>query len=186
MSKNEKKLQNGSGQVSGVSEDVESLELPLINLPGAHPCRDCGDCCSYIATEIDDPTTFADYENIHWYLTHKNISVYIDDENDWFIEFRSECEHITESKTCGIYEERPKICEEFSWHECEKSSEERAWKYYFNTYADLIDWMQKKRPKALDTYNKRRKKMLVKRAEASKEESTQKLASDLSRPQQQA
>ncbi len=167
MSKNEDAPTNGAATSS-----LESLELPLVDLPGAHPCSSCGDCCSYIATEIDNPTTFSDYENIHWYLTHKNISVYIDEEADWFIEFRTPCEHLTEAKTCGIYQDRPKICSEFSWTECERNSNERAWKYYFASYPDLLDWMQKRRPKAYENYTKRRRKLLEKRAKAASSETT--------------
>ena len=35
-----------------------SLALPLVSLPGTHPCRDCAQCCRYIATQIDDPTAY--------------------------------------------------------------------------------------------------------------------------------
>ena len=54
------------------------LELPLIQLPGSHPCHGCGDCCRYIAIEIDNPTSYADHDHLYWYLSHRDVSVYVD------------------------------------------------------------------------------------------------------------
>lgn len=155
---------NGSGNGSS---GTGSLDLPLVDLPGTHPCHDCGQCCRYIATEIDSPTTFKDYENIHWYLAHRDISVYIDHESDWFIEFRAVCEHLTPQNTCGIYEERPYICEEFSWDECEVTTREDAWKYKFDTFPEFMTWLEDKRPKAFAKYSKKRSTMIRKRRRAS-------------------
>src|SRR5262249_19164493 len=56
------------GRVSESRRPAPVLELPLVSLPSLHPCADCGACCSYVATQIDDPSTFQQYENIHWYL----------------------------------------------------------------------------------------------------------------------
>jgi len=122
---------NNGANGSGAAGD---LELPLVALPTSHPCHECGKCCHYIAVEIDRPTAFRDYENIYWYLTHRNVCVYIDWEGDWFIEFATPCDHLTEAKTCGVYEERPKICSEFSWDECEETTQERAWKYRLTSF----------------------------------------------------
>lgn len=140
-----------------------SLELPLAELPKAHPCNECGKCCEYIAIEIDNPSSFKDYDNIYWYLTHKSVCVYIDWEGCWFIEFSTPCEHLTQRKTCGVYEQRPKICSDFSWNECEVTTAESAWKYRFDTYEELVSWMQKKRPRAWENYAEMRKKLVAKR-----------------------
>ncbi len=149
-------------QADGNNGAVE-LELPLLDLPSAHPCHRCGECCNYVAVEIDNPSAFKDYDNIFWYLTHRNISVYVDWEGDWFIEFESPCEHMTEGKTCGIYEERPHMCSSFSWNECEKTTEERAWKHRFEEPASFFAWVEEKRPKQFERYAKRRAKMLHER-----------------------
>ena len=74
-----------------------SLELPMLELPKAHPCSACGKCCHYIAIEIDNPSSFKDYDELYWYLTHKDVCVYIDWEGDWFIEFETVCEHLTDT-----------------------------------------------------------------------------------------
>jgi len=143
------------------------LDLPLASLPGSHPCNECGQCCSYLAIEIDKPTAFQDYDHIHWYLVHRNVSVYIDWEGDWYVEFRTVCEHLTPAKTCGIYHERPKICSSFSWDECEVTTGGSAWKYRFETYPEFLEWMKSKRPMQYDRYAKRRRKLVAERKDGA-------------------
>jgi hypothetical protein len=140
-----------------------ALDLPLINLPTVHPCSGCGECCTYIATQIDNPSTFREYENIYWYLTHENVGVYIDWDNDWYLEFQTKCRNLTEARTCGIYIDRPVVCSEFSWQDCERNSGEQGWKHYFKNYEDLLGWMQAKRPKAFARYAKKRGELLEER-----------------------
>jgi Fe-S-cluster containining protein len=145
-----------------------SLELPLVSLPGSHPCSDCGQCCNYVATQIDDPTAFRDYENIFWYLTHRDVSVYIDHDGDWYLEFRTVCRHLTPSATCGIYAERPLICEDYSWEECEVTTREPGYRQRFGSHQELIDWMRVKRPKGFERYMRKRRELLKKRAAQAK------------------
>jgi len=145
------------------SEPADSRLLPLIDLPTSHPCHKCGECCHYVAVEIDDPSSFTDYDNVHWYLTHRNICVYIDWDGGWFIEFATPCESLTQQGTCGIYDDRPKICSDFSWNECERTTKEQAWKYRFDTPDQLFDWVQERRPRAFERYQKARRRMLTKR-----------------------
>ena len=146
------------------------MELPLAQLPGVHPCSECGACCAYVAVEIDNPSAFDDYDHIYWYLTHRDVSVYVDWEGDWFIEFATVCEHRTQAKTCGIYEERPRICSDFSWNECEKNTSESAHKVRFTKPSELLDFMKEKRPRNYERYIAGRDKMLLKRAEKREQE----------------
>jgi len=139
------------------------LDLPLLTLPSVHPCADCGACCTYVATQIDDPSTFQQYENIHWYLTHENVGVYIDWDGDWYIEFQTRCRHLTDAKTCGIYEERPLVCSEFSFLDCERTTGESAWKHYFHSQVELVDFLRQKRPRAYERYMRKRRELLRKR-----------------------
>ncbi len=152
---------NGKDQVKSngaIPTGGGRLELPLIQLPGSHPCHECGDCCRYIAIEIDNPTSFADHDHIYWYLSHRDVSVYVDWEGDWFIEFKTVCEHLTEQVTCGVYEDRPQLCSDFSWEECEKSSGESAWKYHFDTPEQYNEWHREKRPRSFERYLTQREK----------------------------
>lgn len=146
------------------ANDRKKLELPMLALPGAHPCHDCGSCCNYVAVEIDNPTGFKDYEQIYWYLTHGKVAVYVDWEGDWYIEFATVCEHLNEAKACGIYQERPWICSDFSSDECEKTTNEPAFKYRFETPEELSTWHRERRPRSYERYVRARKKFLAQRS----------------------
>jgi Fe-S-cluster containining protein len=151
------------------STGAGSLELPLVSLPGSHPCSDCAQCCRYIATQIDDPSAFRDYENIYWYLAHRDVSVYIDHDGDWYLEFRTVCKHLSPSNTCGIYAERPKICEDYSFEECEVTTREPGYRERFESHAQLLDWLRVKRPKAFQRYMRKRRELLKRRATRAKQ-----------------
>lgn len=137
-----------------------SLELPLIQLPTKHPCASCGECCTYVATQIDDPQSFGDYENLYWYLAHENVAVYIDWEGDWYLEFQTRCKNLTDAKTCAVYVDRPRVCSEFSSDECERNSREPAYKHLFRSHEDLLGWMQARRPRAFARYARKRRELL--------------------------
>jgi len=77
---------------------------------------------------------------------------------------------VTDEKTCGIYEERPKICSDFSWNECERTTRERAWKYHFEKPDQYFDWLREKQPARYDKYTKARRKQLEKRRAQQTEE----------------
>lgn len=144
------------------SHDPE-LDLPLVELPGTHPCNECGECCRYVAVEIDAPTAFRDYDYIHWYLIHRDVSVYEDWDGAWFIEFLTACEHLTPARTCGIYHERPKICSSFSWDECEVKTREPAAKHRFDTYEQFLAWLERRRPKQFARYQAKRRELVAQR-----------------------
>ena len=94
--------------------------------------------------------------------------MYIDWEGDWFIEFTARCRHLTAENTCGIYEERPKICSDFSWDECEVSTKERAWKYRFDSYPDFLKWLEERRPKSYEKYVRARRQLIRKRQQKAR------------------
>ena len=53
-------------------------------------CMECGaECCRYIATEIDEPTCKRDYDNVRWYLLHKDVYVFVDHDDCWYVEFET-------------------------------------------------------------------------------------------------
>lgn len=82
-------------------------------------CDNCdGKCCKYVAIEIDTPETKEDFENLRWYVAHKNVNVYVDEDEVWHVEFITTCEFLGESNKCKIYEKRPEICREYDHDEC--------------------------------------------------------------------
>jgi Fe-S-cluster containining protein len=117
--------------------------------------------------EVDEPTTPRDYDQIHWYLTHRDVSVYVDWDAAWFVEFKTLCDHLTESGTCDIYRERPELCSEFSWETCETSTGDPGHRLFFNNPQEFFDWFQAKRPRSFERYAKYRKALLEKRTDPS-------------------
>lgn len=82
-------------------------------------CDECsGLCCRYFALPLDNPTKVRDFDNIRWYLLHENVVVFVE-KKQWYIGIMSRCKHLMADNRCGIYETRPRVCREFSTHNCD-------------------------------------------------------------------
>lgn len=82
-------------------------------------CKDCeAICCKYVVLDIDTPETLKDFENIKWYVLHKNVEVFVDYEGIWNIRFITNCESLNKKNKCSTYRKRPEICKEFSSKDC--------------------------------------------------------------------
>jgi hypothetical protein len=55
------------------------------------------------------------------------------------------------------------MCSDFSWDECEKSTQERAWKHRFETPDEFLAWAQERRPRQYQRYLEKRDIMLRER-----------------------
>jgi Fe-S-cluster containining protein len=105
-------------------------------------CKKCsGMCCKYVAVEIDTPEEIEDFEDIKWYVCHKNINVYVDEENIWHIEFLTPCEFLGKNSLCKIYEIRPHICREYNQDECPFHNEYKE-KYTFKKLKDVEKYIE--------------------------------------------
>jgi Fe-S-cluster containining protein len=107
---------------------AERRRLPIVaseptTQPAQVPCLSCGLCCSYVAVDIEDPTTLRGATNILWYLYHDGVGVYTDGE-DWMVTFDTRCRHLQDDNRCRIYETRPQICREFDETSCEVNADD--------------------------------------------------------------
>jgi len=137
---------------------AEGELLPIIK-ETEHPCFECAKCCKYVAVEIDEPTTNKEYDYIIWYVVHSGVSVFVDWENAWYIKFDTRCDKLTPEGLCGIYEDRPAICRDFDWRDCEQHvTEEEPDKWAWDNAEDFIVWLEKKRPKAYKKFHAYREK----------------------------
>lgn len=75
-------------------------------------------CCRYFALSIDTPRTFSDFEYLRWYLLHGQASLFVEGTT-WYLLVHTVCKHLGEDNRCGIYETRPKICQDYSTDQCE-------------------------------------------------------------------
>ncbi|WP_165064109.1 YkgJ family cysteine cluster protein [Paludisphaera rhizosphaerae] len=107
--------------------------------PGESLCDYCtGKCCRYFSTPIDEPTTWDDFDAIRWYLAHGQTMIYVHDET-WYLLVSSDCQYLLPDHRCAIYEDRPKICREYTTKDCEYDDEwsfekafetpEQIWEY---------------------------------------------------------
>jgi Fe-S-cluster containining protein len=106
-------------------------KLPVVAAPRTPVgCLSCALCCSYIAVEIDGPTSVKAATEILWHLYHHQVSVYRDSEDDWVVQFETRCRHLQDDNKCGIYETRPHICREYSEESCEVNAEDEGTTFY--------------------------------------------------------
>lgn len=129
--------------------------LPIVEKESSHPCFECAQCCTYVAVEIDTPTTNAEYDQIVWYLYHRGVEIFVDWDDAWHVLFRTRCENLSAAGTCGVYERRPAICKDFDWRSCEKRftpadgpPDKLCW-----VEADaFLAWFAERRPRAFARY----------------------------------
>jgi len=107
-------------------------------------CDKCDSkCCKYVAIEIDEPKVKDDFENIRWYVAHKNIIVYVDYDDKWHIEFQTVCKYLGEDNKCQVYKKRPSICKTYSHDECHFHNEYEE-KHTFHNIGEVDAYMSKK------------------------------------------
>jgi len=105
-------------------------------------CNGCSECCKYIIIEINEPETIQDIDKLMWYL-HHNTVIYVDMNNNWMLELKTPCKHLSGNGLCMIYDERPQICRQHSQKDCEKQGKRVQYKYIFNNYKELINYIRK-------------------------------------------
>ena len=108
-------------------------------------CQACGaKCCQYVAIEIDEPESKNDYNDIRWYLCHKNVWVFIDHDDSWYVQFNTPCEFLKKDYTCGIYDVRPYICRQHDPSDCEALDDVECQKFMLKSVEDLDMYLKLK------------------------------------------
>ena len=79
-----------------------------------------------------------------WQVSHENVEIY-QDEDGWFLLFKSSCQHLLSDGGCGIYETRPQICRDYSNEWCEfDAPAEGGFKRHYRNYGELLVYCQKR------------------------------------------
>ena len=107
-------------------------------------CTACGLCCSYVAIEVDAPSTVKRATQLLWYLYHQGVSLY-ENGDEWMVQFEANCRYLLPDYRCGIYETRPHICREFSQEDCEVNSGDDGHTFY--TAREFLQHLKQHRPR---------------------------------------
>jgi len=106
-------------------------------------CDKCtGLCCRYFALPIETPETKEDYDDIRWYLCHKDITVFVED-GDWYINIKNKCKHLSEKDyRCRIYNKRPRICREYTTKDCDYVPGQYDYELHFTTDKQMEEYIK--------------------------------------------
>ena len=103
-------------------------------------CQNCNAyCCRHVAITIDTPACKEEFDQIRWYLLHKNVWVSISHDDKWIVEFKTPCRLITKDFKCGDYENRPRICRNYPGEDelCEGETAEPSYKALFKNIKEF-------------------------------------------------
>lgn len=94
------------------------MKLPILK-DVASLCDQCvALCCRYFAFEIDKPTTQRDFEDLRWYIFHGDTIIFVE-EGRWYVQVNRPCKALLPDNRCGVYENRPTICREYTTKNCD-------------------------------------------------------------------
>ena len=108
-------------------------------------CEKCtGLCCRYFALPIETPEDRQDYDDIRWYLCHKNVSVFVED-GDWYINLKNKCRHLSEKDyKCKIISKRPKICRSYTVKDCDFVEGDYDYELHFTNDKQMEEYIKVK------------------------------------------
>ncbi len=105
-------------------------------------CNRCREsiCCRYLTQQIDPPKSKRDFHTLLWQIAHQQVEIY-QDEDGWFLLIKTPCSFLQEDGRCGIYHQRPLICQEYDndWCELDEPAE-KHFKRHFTSHQQLLDY----------------------------------------------
>ncbi len=137
---------------------ANDLKIPLtaVTIPEDGPltpaqnmmlCAGCVRCCTYVAVEVDAPDTPWQYDQYVWLLYHKNIWMYVEKGNHWYVQFETVCEKLSPVGSCTVHGTHPVLCKKYDARNCERRGELSDVVARFTNGDDLVAWIAEKRPK---------------------------------------
>lgn len=135
-----------------------STKIPLtsVPIPDTGPldaaqsmmlCAGCVRCCTYVAVEVDAPDTPWQYDQYVWLLYHRNIWMYVEKGNHWYVQFETVCEKLAPDGRCTVHGQHPALCRKYDARSCERRGELSDVIARFRDGHDLVRWLEANRPK---------------------------------------
>ena len=128
-------------------------------------CNKCtGLCCRYFALPIETPEDKGDYDDIRWYLCHKDVTVFVED-GDWYVNVKNKCRNLSEKDhKCKIYDNRPKICRGYKQADCDLIEGEYDYELHFTSDKQMAEYInikfsnnEKEKPQSKKKKRKKKK-----------------------------
>lgn len=96
-------------------------------LPDDSVCNHCtGKCCRYFTVPLRTPRTRADFDELRWYLAHRQTLIFTETEEKtgkkkvtWNLVVWTDCQYLLPNYGCSIYDTRPQVCRDYSSETCE-------------------------------------------------------------------
>ena len=105
-----------------------------------NPCEGCDLCCRHVAVEIDKPESKKEFDQIRWFLLHKDIWIFVDNDDSWNMQVNNKCEKLKDTM-CSYYEERPQICRDYSAVNCERNGDGDSFKIMWKALNEFEKWV---------------------------------------------
>ena len=127
-------------------------------------CDKCtGLCCKYFALPIETPEDKGDYDDIRWYLCHKNVTIFVED-GDWYLNIKNECRHLSKNDNhCRIYDKRPNICRGYRHSDCDFVDGQYDYELHFTNDKQMEEYIKIKFGNNVTEKKKLKKKKNTKR-----------------------
>jgi Fe-S-cluster containining protein len=108
-----------------------------------HACKKCsGRCCRYFALPIETPEDWDDFDDIRWYLCHRDVTVFVE-EGDWYLNVKNTCRYLSEKDfRCQNYDLRPHICRKYDTGNCDLTGDEYGYELHFLDDKQMEEYMR--------------------------------------------
>ena len=121
--------------------------IPIgVEITSENKCGFCtnSQCCTYITEELETPRSMDEFDHMLWQLSHKNIQAYKDEDGSYLL-INNPCNHLLSDGRCGIYDDRPKICREYTNDFCEFDEDsEDGFELFFDGYDSLHKYVRRR------------------------------------------
>ena len=120
--------------------DVIDINSRLWNKHGTTEptCDGCfAPCCGNIIVQMNPFQINEDY--IFHILLRPGCHIRVDENNKWWLYIDIKCSAQLEDGKCGIYEDRPVSCHEYSNTKCARWNQQPKWKYRFDDPFNICD-----------------------------------------------
>jgi Fe-S-cluster containining protein len=111
--------------------------------PVTPACKKCdGKCCRYYALQIDTPDDWDEFDDIRWYLSHENTTVFVE-EGKWYLNIHNKCRYLSEKDyRCMNYELRPAICRKYTTSGCDLTGDGYEYEMQFLNDKQMEEYMR--------------------------------------------